>query len=309
MAKMFDLDDSATAEIFERIDPATLKNGSYVPSHESTRNDVAIEILDGCEPTQEREPVKTLLIDIDDLLTIEHWKPAEPQFCKEIAAHYQQGKRTIQKWFVDLREIAYWLDESELRLSDDRYTPLAIELLGDRYFAGSKKKWEKVLSDRFVDRLAAASTPASPEVPLSPTKVLPHNSEPTDQRLSGLSLHFGSSLALPAIPGIVPIGNDTAYLTQTQQKLEQFEALQQQVIAQMQQQYDQAQTLNAQYQEATSLSDQLLLQEFQLRGVQLGYTALQLKQQAFKSTVQAAESGTLAVPGKPQPESAQPQPA
>ena len=309
MAKMLDLDDSATAEVFERIDPATIDNLSYAPSQEPATHDGAIEILDGCEPTQEREPVKTLLTDIDDLLAIEHWKPAEPQFCKDIAAHYQQGKRTIQKWFVDLREIAYWLDEAELRLSDDRYTPLAIELLGDRYFAGSKKKWEKILTDRFVDRLAAASTPASPEILLSPTEVLPQKGEPTDQHPNGLVLHLGSSLALPNIPGIVPIGNDTAYLMQTQQKLEQFEALQQQVIAQMQQQYDQAQSLNAQYQEATSLSDQLLLQEFQLKGVQLGYTALQLKQQAFKSTVQAAEAGTLPVPGKLQPESAQPQPA
>lgn len=309
MSNLFDLDDPATAEVFERIDPATLQNRTYAPSHESVTHDGAIEILDGCEPTQEREPVKALLTDIDDLLTIEHWKPSEPQFCKDIAAHYQQGKRTIQKWFVDLREIAPWLDEAELRLSDDRYTPLAIELLGDRYFAGSKKKWEKILTDRFADRLAAVSTPDPSQTPLSPTEVLPQNSEPTGQRLNGLSLHIGSSLTLPSISSIVTPGNDTAYLAQTQQKLEQFEALQQQVLAQMQQQYDQAQSLNAQYQEATSLSDQLLLQEFQLRGVQLGYTALQLKQQAFKSTVQAAEAGTLPVPGKPHLESTQPQPA
>ncbi len=77
----------------------------------------------------------------------------------------------------------------------------------------------------------------------------------------------------------------------------------------MQAQYQQAQSLNAQYQEATSLNDQLLLQEFQLKGVQLGYTALQLKQQAFKATIQAVEAGTLPVPGKPQAEVAQPQPA
>jgi hypothetical protein len=120
---------------------------------------------------------------------------------------------------------------------------------------------------------------------------------------------MGSSLSLPAIPGIVSPGNDTAYLTQIQERLQQFEAMQQQAIAQMEQQYEEAKTLNAQYQEATSLSDQLLLQEFQLRGVQLGYTALQLKQQAFKSTVQAAEAGTLPVPGKPPCESGQPRSA
>ena len=226
MAKMLDLDDSATAEVFERIDPATIDNLSYAPSQEPATHDGAIEILNGCELTQEREPVKTLLTDINDLLAIEHLKPAEPQFCKDIAAHYQQGKRTIQKWFVDLREIAYWLDEAELRLSDDRYTLLAIELLGDRYFAGSKKKWEKILTDRFADRLAAANTPDPSEILLSPTEVLPQTDGSTNQHPSGMMLHLGSSLTLPTIPGIVTPGNDTAYLTQTQQKLEQFEAQQ-----------------------------------------------------------------------------------
>lgn len=128
---------------------------SCTPSHETKLNDAAIEDLDGCEPTEECEQVEAQLTDVNDLLKIEHWKPAEPQFCKDIAAHYQQSKRAIQKWFVDLREIAPWFDESELRLSDDRYTPLAVELLGDRYFAKSKKKWTQVLAERFDDRIAA----------------------------------------------------------------------------------------------------------------------------------------------------------
>lgn len=122
----------------------------------------------------------------------------------------------------------------------------------------------------------------------------------------GMVLHFGSDPNLPSIPGLVPIIGDAAYLSQMQQRLQAFEQLQQHAIAQLQAQYKDAQALNAQYHEAMSLSDQLLLQEFQLKGVQLGYAALQLKQQAFKSTIQSAESGTLASPGKPQTENAQP---
>jgi hypothetical protein len=300
---MFDLSDSATAEVFEKIAPTIAQPRSYVLPQDSRVNDGAIENLNGYEPNKECEPLGTPLTDINDPLTIEHWKPAEPQFCKDIAAHYQQGKRTIQKWFVDLKEIASCFDESQLRLSDDRYTPLAVELLGDRYFAGSKKKWEKILNERYEERFAHLA----PEISISPTEVLPSQNEVSSQRPDRAALHIGSSLALPAIPVLISPGNDTAHLMQIQQKLEQFEQLQQEAIAQMQQQYDEAQALNAQYQEATSLSDQLLLQEFQLRGVQLGFAALQFKQQAFKATIQSAESGTP--PGKPQPGASQPQAA
>lgn len=313
MTKMFDLLDPATAEVFERIDPTIVQNRSYAPADASVTTAAANENLDGCESIEACNLSEALPTHGDDSLKLEHWKPAEPQYCKEIAAYYQQSKRTIQKWFIDLKEIAPWFDEQELRLSDDRYTPLAVKLLGDRYFAGSKKKWAQVLAERFVDRIKAwrlaQSSPAIRPDILPPQNEVPGMGEacesPNCDR--GMVLHFGSNPALPAIPGIVPDGNDAAYLTEMQQRLQSFEQLQQQAIAQMQIQYEQAQRLNAQYHEATSLSDQLLLQEFQLKGVQLGYAALQLKQQAFKATVQSAEAGTLAVPGKPQPEPAQPQ--
>lgn len=298
--------DLLTSQVFpvsDAIDFALPSEPSYVPSCEAAANGTANEECDGCEQDSPR------LTPVDELLKIDHWKPAEPQFCKEIAAHYGQSKRNIQKWFVDLREIAPWFSEPELRLSDDRYTPLAVELLGHRYFAGSKKKWESVLRELFADR---ASTPQSRnDIPLSPTEVMPPNNQHSERgdRSGGMVLHTGSSLALPAIPGIVAPGNDTAYLSQIQQRMQEFETLQQEAIAQMQEQFHQAQALNTQYQEAISLSDELLLKEFQLKGVQLGYTALQLKQQAFKATVQAAEAGSLPVPGKPQDEGAQSQSA
>lgn len=301
MAKMFDPLDPATAELFERVDPAIAQNRSHVPSDKLATNDAAIANLDECESIDNCKQPEDLLTNVDDLLKLEHWKPIEPQYCKEIAAHYQQSKRTIQKWFVDLRELAPWLDESELRLNDDRYSPLAVDLLGDRYLAGSKKRWAAILTDRFSDR-AETSTPA-----LHPD-VLPPQMEQIDPETPalGLFLHLGSTSALSPVPGLVPSGNDAAYLNRMQQRLQAFEQVQQDAIAQLQTQYEQAQALNAQYHDAMSLSDQLLLQEFQLKGVQLGYTALQLKQQAFKSTIQAAESGSLSMLGKHQAESVQP---
>lgn len=300
--------DLLTSQVFSvsgAIDIASTPEPSYAPSHEAAAKGATNKNLDGCE---QETP---WLTPVDELLKIKHWKPADPQYCKEIAAHYGQSKRNIQKWFVDLREIAPWFSEAELRLSDDRYTPLAVELLGHRYFAGSKKKWELILRELFADRVSPSQTRDS--VPLSPTEVLPREDQrPGDgngDRPGAMTLHAGSSFELPTIPGIVAPGDDAAYLTQIQQRMSQFEALQQEAIAQMHDQFQQAQALNAQYQEAISLSDELLLKEFQLKGVQLGYTALQLKQQAFKATVQAAEAGSLPVPGKPQGEKGQSQSA
>ncbi|HEY9630825.1 MAG TPA: hypothetical protein V6C84_26310 [Coleofasciculaceae cyanobacterium] len=295
MAKMFDLADFASTEALEKIDSAPLPNRSYDHSIAPTPNDAANENLGGCESGQPD------LADIDDLLAIAIWQPAEPQYCRAICAHYGVKPRTVQKWFTKIVEACPWFTESELRLSDDRYTPLCIELMGDYRASGLiVRKWGMKMAERFADR-AAVTTSASEPPALRPEVMPREDQQSTDgDRPLRFPLHLGSSLTLPSIASIISPGNDTAYLMQTQQRLQQFEALQQQVIAQMQQQHEQAQTLNAQYQEATSLSDQLLLQEFQLKGVQLGYTALQLKQQAFKATIQSVEAGTLAVPGKPQ---------
>lgn len=130
------------------IDYATALNRAYaqIPALPAKpANDAANDIANGCEPVE--------------ALKIEHWKPSEPQYCKAIADHYGLSKRSIQKWFVELQQLAPWLDQIELRLDDDRYTPLAIELLGDRYFAGSAKKWAQILAGRFADRLSANAAP------------------------------------------------------------------------------------------------------------------------------------------------------
>ncbi len=294
MAKMFDLADSATAEALEKTDPASLPNRSYDHSPSPAPNDAANENLGGCESDQPD------LTDIDDLLAIDIWQSAEPQYCRAICTHYGVKSRTVQKWFTKIVEACPWFAESELRLSDDRYTPLCIELMGDYRSSGLiARKWGLQMAERFADRIAASRIPKLEPPTLYP-EVLPRESQQVinSDRPNRATLHIGSSLALPAIPAIISASDDTAYLTQMQQRLQEFEQLQQEAIAQMQSQHEQAQALNAQYQEATSLSDQLLLQEFQLKGVQLGYTALQLKQQAFKATVQAAEAGTLSTPRK-----------
>ncbi len=237
----------------------------------------------------------------------------EPKSAKELAAQYQVGDRTFQTWFKAVCAAYPWIDPKTLKTGSGnkiRYTPLCQALVAEYRAVSTKlseEAWIASVHAANSEKLATSNAPSAPaEIPISPTEVmLPTNGD----RPGGMVLHIGSSLALPPIPGVIPPGNDTAYLTQAQQRLQQFEALQQQVIAQMEQQQKESEDLNAQYQEATRLSDQLLLQEFQLKGIQLGYTALKLKQQAFKATIQAAETGTLPAPGKPQSEDGQPQSA
>lgn len=234
---------------------------------------------------------------------------------KELADEYEVSDRTVHTWFKTVTAAYPWIEPEALKTGKSaktRYTPLCQALIAAyRALASnvSEEDWIASIHAANPEKLPTnLTTQKQDDVPLSPTEILPQEKDQprNGDRPRGMVLHIGSSLALPAIPSIVTPCNDTAYLTQAQQRLQQFESLQQQVIAQMEQQQKEAEALNAQYQEATSLSDQLLLQEFQLKGVQLGYTALQLKQQAFKATIQAAEAGTLPVPGKLQPEGDQP---
>ncbi|MBD1842608.1 hypothetical protein H6F89_04115 [Cyanobacteria bacterium FACHB-63] len=237
------------------------------------------------------------------------WQPTDPQFTKAIAEYYGVSRKTVQEWFQKVKEACPWFSHGDLKLPDDRYTPLAVSLMGSYRTSGlSFKTWKariwKENSDLAVRFQTPGPFPPSAQAGTATEGIPHHNGNATP--CSGMVLHSGSNPALPLIPSIVPAGNDTEYLTQMQQRLQAFEQLQQQAISQMQAQYQQAQALNFQYHEAMNLSDQLLLQEFQLKGVQLGYAALRLKQQAFKSAIQSAESGSFSMLGKPQSESVEP---
>ena len=58
------------------------------------------------------------------------WQPMEPQFTKAIAEYYGVSRKSVQIWFQKVKEACPWFTESELKLPDERYTPLCIELMG-----------------------------------------------------------------------------------------------------------------------------------------------------------------------------------
>lgn len=172
---------TALSRAYAQISPLPA-NGANTAANDFS--DASVPSADECEPTSPR------MTPVDELLAIEHWKPAEAQYCKAIADHYQVGKRSIQKWFVDLiklvQDIAPGVAETDLRQAD-RYTPLAVELLGHRYFTGSSKKWAIVLAEQYGDRLQALPiaqpqpTLAAPEAPaIEPETMAEPEPEPSN---------------------------------------------------------------------------------------------------------------------------------
>lgn len=144
MTRMIDVNDPATAKLFERVDRGIDSANESERSHPCATND-------------ECEHIETAPL-------IEIWKPAEPQFCKAIYSYYGVKPRTVQKWAKRILEVCPWFDESEFRLPDDRYTPLCIELMGSYYTSGlDAPRWAKAIEHRFTDRIAAQSATPSPQ--------------------------------------------------------------------------------------------------------------------------------------------------
>lgn len=74
------------------------------------------------------------------------WRPTEPQFTKAIAEYYSVSRKTVQEWFQKVKEACPWLSDSDLKLPDERYTPIAVGLMGHYRTAGLPfKAWKTQL--------------------------------------------------------------------------------------------------------------------------------------------------------------------
>jgi hypothetical protein len=215
----------------------------------------ANDVVDGCEPFAAAQ--------------IEHWRPIEPQYCKAIADHYQVGKRSIQKWFADLLKLAPWLAVDELRLNDDRYTPLAVELLGDRYFAGSAKKWAQRLAQRFSDRMAAATNTA----PALQPEVLPEQNSTSTDELDPSSP--ATRFTLPpadrtANRSHLPTGRSFLDAMQEEEsELKDLEAREVKLLGRIYQSYDRLNQSQQQWDRTSDLRRQRLLRQTRLEAAAL----------------------------------------
>jgi hypothetical protein len=162
-------------ENFEPTEPLTAnaESWTYDRSPERNSNDEANESSFASAQVEGT--------DVGEVLNIGIWKSAEPQYCKAICAHYGVKSRTVQKWLDKILEACPWFELAELRLPDDRYTPLCIELMGD--YRASRliaRKWGAKIAERFADRISE-SAPSWAEIAVSKTEVLPPESDAEEE--------------------------------------------------------------------------------------------------------------------------------
>ncbi len=196
----------------------------------------------------------------------------------QIAEYFGVKVRTVQNWSATIRSVGF-----EITRNND----------------GSLTHWSIAEYQKIKDMGQQAylnSYGASSSVEPSTTPMIEAELE-AEQPSQGLTLYQG--LTDLSLPTLVQGSNDTAYLQLQQKRLEEFQKRQEALLAQMRQQFEATQALNAQYQQAMSLADQLQLQEAQLKGAQLGFAYVATKQEAFKATIQAVEAGQIPV-GKSQ---------
>lgn len=92
------------------------------------------------------------------------WAPTEPQFTKAIAAYYGVSRKSVQEWFQKVREACPWFADADLKLPDERYTSMAVSLMGNYRTSGLPfKAWKAQIWEQNAALVAAfQSSPLAP---------------------------------------------------------------------------------------------------------------------------------------------------
>ena len=300
MDRNADLPDSQALSSLDAIAFASTPEQDYAPLHKSRTNDAANRDLDVCEQDfSDCEQPEARLTDVDELLAIQIWKPAEPQFCRAICAHYGVKPRTVQKWFDKIAEACPWFSESELRLPDDRYTPLCVELMGDYRASGLiARKWSVKIAERFTDRVAAANAPKPESSAIHPDVLPPMGagSQNGDRSSTGGSL--------------VPTGNSfLAALEEEEAELLEIEAKELRLLGRMGEGLSRLTHASSQWDRANQLRKQRLLRQTRLEAASLAVELEEEFENTLRETQYQIQRGNIPVPGKPPSESPQSQSA
>ena len=97
------------------------------------------------------------------------WRPTEPQFTKAIAESYGVSRKSVQQWFQKVKEACPWFTETDLKLPDERYTPLCIELMGSYRTSGLPfEAWKAQLWEQNPDLVAVYQTVQQQSQPPEP---------------------------------------------------------------------------------------------------------------------------------------------
>jgi|GEM_PF-1066069 len=84
------------------------------------------------------------------------WQPTEPQFTKSIAEYYGVSRKSVQEWFQKVKEACPWVADADLKLPDERYTPIAASLMGNYRTSGLPfKAWKAQIWEQNAALVAA----------------------------------------------------------------------------------------------------------------------------------------------------------
>jgi hypothetical protein len=120
-------------------DSLTFSQELHLPSTQEPFSDVATTSYEGS--TNAHPPL---------------WRPTEPQFTKAIAQYYGVSRKSVQQWFQKVKDACPWFMEADLKLPDERYTLLCIELMGSYRTSGLPfEAWKAQLWEQNPDLVAA----------------------------------------------------------------------------------------------------------------------------------------------------------
>ena len=184
------------------------------------------------------------------------WEPIEPQFTKAIAGYYSVSRKTVQEWFQKIKEACPWFPESDLKLPDDRYTPMAIYLMGRYRTSGLPfKVWKAQIWEENVELVAAFQASQQSRQANSNSGDDLSSPSPVDHTAAGSLIPTGSSY-LNA-------------LVEEELELEQLEAQELELLGRMNGNLNRLTQNQTQWQRTNDLRRQRLLRQTRLEAAAL----------------------------------------
>ncbi|MBD2024197.1 hypothetical protein [Leptolyngbya sp. FACHB-711] len=109
------------------------------------------------------------------------WQPVEPQFTKAIAEYYGVSRKSVQQWFQKVKEACPWFSEIDLKLPDERYSPLCVELMGQYRTSGLPfEAWKTQIWEQNPELVAAYQAAQIQNQPTDPSLASSITRRPSD---------------------------------------------------------------------------------------------------------------------------------
>jgi hypothetical protein len=211
------------------------------------------------------------------------WQPTDPQFTKAVAAYYGVSRKSVQQWFQKVKDACPWFTEDDLKLPDERYTPLCVELMGRYRTAGLPFEAWKTQVWAQNPELVAAYQASQNQPPASGNRDHPT----TSRSLVSTGLNFLMALE------------------EEQAELQKIEASELRLLHRMSDSFERLTHASAQWDQANHLRRQRLLRLTRLQAASLAVELEEEFETTLRETQYQIQRGNLPSLGKPPAEAPQ----